>query len=309
VSHVESAPESPPTVVVTGANGLVGARVVTQLLEDGAHVRAVVRREGAAPNGAEEHVGDFADEDFAASVVKGATAVVSTVHPLGGPAEEQQQVAVQGTTTLARAARDAGVPLLVHVSTAAVYDRSPGAGDVDEQAPLVGDDADAYASSKRDADDALAEVDGLTRVLVRPPAILGAGESSIWNTKRPAQLRDDESERHAVPERTFAWVHVDDLARLVADVATGRVSTSDDPDRGPVEDGVTVVNVASGPATIRDYVGAVTGALGVDPVWEEGEAWTGQILADRARRWGWTPRVSLEQALDEVRAGLQDGTP
>ena len=302
MSNVET--DSPPTVVVTGANGLVGSRVVAQLLEDGAHVRAVVRREGAAPSGAEEHVGDFADADFAASVVKDATAVVSTVHPLGGPAEEQQQVAVQGTTTLARAARDAGVPLLVHVSTAAVYDRSPGAGDVDEQAPLVGEDADAYAGSKRDADAALAEVDGLTRVLVRPPAILGAGESSIWNTKRPAQLRDDESERHAVPERTFAWVHVDDLARLVADVATGRIATSDDPDRGPVEDGVTVVNAASGPATIRDYVGAVTSALGVEPVWEEGEAWTGQILADRARGWGWTPQVSLEEALDEVRAGL-----
>ena len=294
-----------PLVVVTGANGLVGSRVVRQLLSDGAHVRAVVRREGAAPEGTEEHVGDFADPDLAARVSTGATAVVSTVHPLGGDEDEQRRVAVQSIPALARAARDAGVPLLVHVSTAGVYDRSPSAGDVDEQSPLVDDDADVYAVSKRDADAALAEIEDLTRVLVRPPAILGPGESSIWNTKRPAELRDDEGERHAVPERTFAWVHVDDLARLVADVATGRIAPADDPDRGPVEGGCTVVNVAAGPATIRDYVGAVTDALGVEPTWEQGEAWTGRILTDRARAWGWTPQVSLEQALDELRSGLR----
>ncbi|GAA1914768.1 SDR family oxidoreductase [Nocardioides marmoribigeumensis] len=296
-------------VVVTGANGLVGARVVRHLLDAGAHVRAVVRREGAAPEGTEEHVGEFGDPEVAASVVAGASAVVSTVHPLGGEDEEQRRVAVESTPTLARAARDAGVPLLVHVSTAAVYDRSPSAGDVDEQADLVGDDADVYATTKRDADAALAEVEDLTTVLVRPPAVLGPGATSVWNTKRPAQLRDDESERHAVPERAFAWVHVDDLARLVADVALGRIATSDDPDRGPVEGGCTVVNAAAAPATVRDYVGAVTGALGVDPVWEEGEAWTGRIVADRAHAWGWQPRVSLAEALDELREGISGSGP
>jgi len=86
--------------------------------------------------------------------------------------------------------------------------------------------------TKRDTDAALAEVDGLTRVLVRPPAILGAGETSVWNTLRPAAIRDDERARHAVPEQTFPWVHVDDLAAFAADVATGRVPTAADPERG-----------------------------------------------------------------------------
>ncbi len=308
-SHPDPHRPADQVVVVTGANGLVGSRVVAHLLEAGAQVRSVVRREGVAPAGTEEHVGDFGDPSFAACVVPGATAVVSTVHPLGGEDEEQRRVAVESTPTLARAARDAGVPLLVHVSTAAVYDRSPSSGDVDEQSDLVGDDADVYATTKRDADAALAEVADLTCVLVRPPAVLGPGESSVWNTKRPAQLREDEAERHAVPDRAFAWVHVDDLARLVADVALGRIATSDDPDRGPVEDGCTAVNAAAAPATVRDYVGAVTGALGVDPVWEEGDAWTGRIVADRARGWGWEPRVSLEEALEELRAGISGSGP
>jgi nucleoside-diphosphate-sugar epimerase len=72
-----------------------------------------------------------------------------------------------------------------------------------------------------------------------------------------------------------------------------------------VAGGCTPVNVAAGPATQRDYLGAVTDALGVDPVWEDEPAWTGQIVSDRARRWGWAPQVSLDEALEELRAGLR----
>ena len=296
-----------PVVVVTGANGLVGSHVVAALSERGATVRAVVRRVGAAPDatGVEEHVGDFADPAFAASVVAGADALVTTVHPLGSGREEQRRVGLDGTLVIAEAAVDAGVPLLVHVSTAGVYDRSPGTGDVSEDSALVPDDADAYGVVKRDVDAALARVEGITRVLLRPPAILGPGESSVWNSVRPAQLREDEGARHAVPDKTFAWVHADDLAAFAADLATGAIATSDDPASGPVAGGCTPVNVAGGPATQRDYVGAVTEALGVEPTWDDEPAWTGQVLADRARAWGWTPRVSLEQALDELKAGLR----
>lgn len=300
-------PPSSAPVVVTGANGLVGSRVVAALTERGAAVRAVVRRAGTAPvlPGVEERVGDFGDEAFAADVVDGAAALVTTVHPMGEDAQRQRAVGLDGTLVIARAAARAGVERVVHVSTGAVYDRSPGRGDVDEHADLAGDDAGDYAVIKRDVDLALAGVDGPTRVLVRPPAILGAGETSVWNTMRPAQVRDDEAARHAVPEQSFPWVHVDDLAALVADVATGAIATSDDPETGPVAGGCTAVNVAGGPATQRDYLGAVTGALGLQPVWDEGEAWTGQVRADRARRWGWEPRVDLGRALAEVEAGLR----
>ena len=300
--------ESQPVVVVTGANGFVGARVCAALVERGAQVRAVVRRPGTAPStaGVEEHVGEFFDPEFAKTVVEGAAAVVTTVHPMGTDRENQHRIAVEGTPVLARAARDAGVPVLAHVSTAAVYDRSPGVGDVDEESPLVGDDAGDYAVTKRDTDAALAEVSGITRVIVRPPAILGAGETSIWNTLRPADIRDDEENRRAVPHQSFAWVHVDDLAVLASDVATGRIATSTDAGAGPVEGECTAVNVAGEPATVRDYYETVTGALGVEPVWDdEAPAWTGRILAERARGWGWSPSVDRAQALAELDAGLR----
>ncbi|NYE36702.1 nucleoside-diphosphate-sugar epimerase [Nocardioides cavernae] len=298
---------STPIVVVTGANGLVGSHVVSALSDRGATVRAVVRRAGAAPDlpGVEEHVGDFADPAFAGTVVAGADAVVTTVHPLGSGREDQRRVGLDGTVTIAEASVTAGVPLLVHVSTAGVYDRSPEVGDVTEAGALVPDDSSAYGVVKRDVDAALERISGITRVLLRPPAILGAGDSSVWNTVRPAQVRDDESERHANPDQSFAWVHVSDLASLAADLATGRMAPADDVARGPLAGGCTPVNVAAGPATQRDYLGALGEALGFEPTWDDGPAWTGRIVADRAAGWGWTPRVGLDAALDELRAGLR----
>jgi nucleoside-diphosphate-sugar epimerase len=63
--------------------------------------------------------------------------------------------------------------------------------------------------------------------------------------------------------------------------------------------------VAGEPATVGDYLGAVTRALGLEPVWEDGPAWTGQIRTDRARAWGWTPSVSLADALAELEEGVR----
>lgn len=292
-------------MVVTGANGFVGAATCAALVERGARVRAVVRRAGTAPAGTEEHVGEFSDAGFAASVVDGATALVTTVHPMGSDRETQHRVGVEGTTTIARAARDAGVRRLVHVSTAGVYDRSPDTGDVDEGSALVGEDGGDYGITKRDTDASLARVDAITRVLVRPPAILGPGETSVWNTLRPAAVRDEPAARRTAPDKTFAWVHVADLAVFLADVATGRVAEADDPERGPVAGECTAVNLAAEPARTRDYHETVTTAVGVEPEWVEEPSWTGRIVADRARAWGWTPAVDLGQALRELADGLR----
>jgi nucleoside-diphosphate-sugar epimerase len=294
-------------VVVTGANGLVGSRLCGALVRMGANVRAVVRRPGTAPSfdGVTEHVGDFADASFAAAVLAGADGAISTVHPMASDGEVQRRVGVVGTTTFAQAAAAAGVQRFVHVSTAAVYDRSPTAGDVDEFSALVGDGAGDYSVTKRDTDLAIGTVDGLTRILLRPPAILGSGDTSVWNALRPAEIRDKPAARHAMPEQTFAWVHVDDLVAFAADIATARVATSINPAIGPVQNACTPVNVAAGPATVRDYYETVTRAVGVTPVWDSSEAWTGRMLAERAHGWGWTPAVGLAEALEEIAIGLR----
>lgn len=297
-----------PIVVVTGANGLVGARVCAKLIEAGASVRAVVRHSGSAPQlpGVEEVVGDFTDATFAQSVVRSATAVVTTVHPMASDGEAQRRIAVQGTPVLARAARDAGVARLVHISTSSVYHRSPGPGDVDESSPLVDDDANDYPVTKRDTDAALAEIGGITTVLLRPPAILGSGKRSTWNALRPAAIRDQESARSVVPDQTFAWVALDDLSALAADLATGRIPTADDAADGPVEGRCTALNVAGAEyATVRLYHETVCTSLGVEPVWRDEPAWTGRYLTDRAAAWGWHPVVTLDDAMAELKNDLR----
>src|SRR5215211_6716613 len=100
-----------PLVVVTGANGFVGSHVCAALVDRGAQVRAVVRRAGTAPTlaGVDEYVGEFHDPAVAARVVAGATAVVTTVHPMKEGREVQHRIGVDGTQALARVARDAGV--------------------------------------------------------------------------------------------------------------------------------------------------------------------------------------------------------
>ena len=289
-------------VVVTGANGLVGSHVCAALAERGVAVRAVVRRSGTAPalDGVTEVVGEFTDPAQAPGLVEGAAALVTTVHPMGTDRATQEQVGVEGTTTIATAAREAGVGLLVHVSTASVYDRRAGVGDVDESADPVPDDAGDYPVTKRDTDARLEVLDGPTRVLVRPPVILGPGESSLWNTLRPRAMAEDPEEAHATPDLTFAWVHVTDLARLVGDVVTGVVPIGEDPEAGPVAGEITAVNAAAGASTFRHYLETVTTALGVEPTWDDGPAWQGRVVSERARAWGWQPQVSLEQAFREL---------
>jgi 2-alkyl-3-oxoalkanoate reductase len=138
-------------------------------------------------------------------------------------------------------------------------------GDVPDDGGLLPEGSGDYPDTKNATDAALAEVGRFTTVLFLPPAILGAGETSVWNTLRPKAVV--AGERRANSARTWSWVHVDDLTAFIADVATGAVATADDPDRGPVAGTTTPVIVAGQPATWRDYLGTVTDAPGVAPEW------------------------------------------
>ncbi|GAB3266475.1 hypothetical protein GCM10027425_32890 [Alteromonas gracilis] len=301
-----TAPATRP-VLVTGANGLVGSYVVAELVSRGVPVRALVRRPGTAPEapGVEEVVGDFTDPGTASSVVEDVAAVLTLAHPMAAEAGEQERVAVTGTAGLVEAAVGAGVRRAVHLSTAGVYDRTAGVGDVAEDAALVGDDASAYAVAKLRTDDALSRIAGVTGVLVRPPAILGVSDASVWNVRRPEDIRRDDPAARRHPEATFAWVHARDLAVLLADLVLGDIAEAEDAEAGPVAGVWTPVNAAAPPARWRDYHGTVGEALGVPITWSEEPGWTGCIRTERAARWGWSTSVSLADALTELADGLR----
>jgi uncharacterized protein YbjT (DUF2867 family) len=107
-------------VLVVGATGFLGRRVVARLTERGFVVRALVRPETSArslPAAVERVLGDLADYDSLARALLGMNAVVNAAGTVyDKPPDTYERVHVQGTRNLVRAATAQGVERLVHVS-------------------------------------------------------------------------------------------------------------------------------------------------------------------------------------------------
>lgn len=173
-------------ILVTGANGFVGAHLCRWLQEAGLGVRGAMREPGAVKGlseGAVSVVGDIGPETRWEEVLAGIDCVVhlaARVHVMredaADPAKMFRQVNVLGTERLARCAAQAGVRRLVYASSVKVN------GEETSDSPFTEQDAptpqDAYGRSKWEAEQILhrvAEETGLEVVIVRPPLVYGPG--------------------------------------------------------------------------------------------------------------------------------------
>ncbi|MCL5998458.1 MAG: NAD(P)-dependent oxidoreductase [Chloroflexi bacterium] len=173
------------SVLVTGATWFLGSALTRRLAGDGAHVRALARhpeRDCCFRNidGVEIIQGDITDENQMRDVIQGCKIVFHTAGVLNGSIEMQRQVNVGGTRNVMRAAAEAGVERVVHVSSAGAY----GFGrrsDISEDMPLEPGHA-AYGISKAEAEDVVRKVareHGLDYSIIRPGMIYGPG-SRVW---------------------------------------------------------------------------------------------------------------------------------
>jgi NADH dehydrogenase len=107
-------------VLVTGATGFIGPRVVHALRAQDRDVRALVRRPAQAAQlagwGAELATGDLTDPVSLRAAVAGCTHVVHLVAILNGSPADFERVMTQGTNDLVAAAKAEGVEQLVLMS-------------------------------------------------------------------------------------------------------------------------------------------------------------------------------------------------
>lgn len=172
---------------VTGGSGFLGRNLLDELRRRGVAARALVRSAEAArvvrAAGGEPVPGDLHDVSAMRAGMEGcevAFHAAAIVTDWGDPALFQR-VNVAGTEHVLSAARGAGVPRVVHVSTEAVLAGPAPLVNVNETAPRPAEPYGPYALTKGLAEDrVLAANEGaLTTVIVRPRFIWGRGDTSV----------------------------------------------------------------------------------------------------------------------------------
>ncbi|MDD3082224.1 MAG: NAD-dependent epimerase/dehydratase family protein [Desulfobacterales bacterium] len=145
-------------ILVTGATGAVGPRVVSALVESGFRVRTFSLNApppGRWPEGVDTRTGDVTDSVAVESAMQGVDAVIHMAarlhiaNPLPGLCSSYERINVGGTSNVVEAARQAGVGRLVFLSTISVYGASAGSVLTEDSTPLPDS---LYAQTKLDAE-------------------------------------------------------------------------------------------------------------------------------------------------------------
>jgi UDP-glucose 4-epimerase len=168
-------------ILVTGATGKVGSRLVKRLAQRGDHVRALVRDPARAADVRGDRVelveGDLLKAESLAGAVRGVEAVVHCAAFFRGATPEQAYAVNDlGSQHLANAARAASVKRFVFTSTGLVYGPTGGhlANEDHPCAPTA-----AYPVSKLAAERFLLAVEGLDVRVLRLPFVYGDGDPHI----------------------------------------------------------------------------------------------------------------------------------
>ncbi len=164
-----SAPEEPRTVVVTGATGYIGGRLVPRLLAAGHRVVCLVREPrklDARPWRNDPAVAvrqvDLGDPVGVAAAMQGAAAAYYLVHSMIAHGRDYRRLDLELAQAFAAAARTAGVGRIVYLG---------GLGE-------LGEDLSEHLTSRREVEQALAAT-GVPVTVFRAAMIIGSGSASF----------------------------------------------------------------------------------------------------------------------------------
>lgn len=198
------------TVLVTGATGFLGRRVVQRLLEADHEVRAMVRRPGSesifstAPT--EVCYGNVSDPDALMEACRGVSDVIHLVAVIRGGPRQFDAINRQGTANVVAAAREAGsVRRFVHISAV-------GAANV----PHL-----RYLHSKWAGEQEVVN-GGMPYVIIRPSLIFGPGDEFTNAVAALVRLLPITPVLGSGNNR-LQPIHVEDVARCAALSLSGNV--------------------------------------------------------------------------------------
>ncbi|MGB0696981.1 MAG: NAD-dependent epimerase/dehydratase family protein [Rhodospirillaceae bacterium] len=256
---MSSTPPVPGKVLITGARGFLGAALTKALQQDPKWIPLAGTRDGqpgtrlAQIEGLQVVVCDVTDPASVASALQGCDAVV---HCAFG----DRAATVDGTRTVLRAAQEAGIERMVHISTIAVHGGATGL--ITEVSPRVDPTIPDYAGNKAAAENVLFEAINSTPdqdpdqtprlIILRPTIIYGPG-SQLWIDSLASRLRSGLWGRFGpLGEGTCNPIHVDDVIAAIGQALVTNVAS-----------GSTYIINGADRLTWNDWFAAVAQALGL----------------------------------------------
>jgi uncharacterized protein len=192
-------------VVLFGGSGMIGSRVLDELLRRGHQVTAVVRHpEKVTARGAKVVKGDMTVEANVVETAKGAEAVISAY----GPPQDDPQSVVSATRTLVAGLEKAGVKRAIVVGGAGSLEVAPGVQLVDT--PHIPEQWKGIARAHRDVLPVLKE-SKLDWSYLSPAAFIQPGERTGKFRVGGTRLLSDDKGESRISAEDYAIALVDEL--------------------------------------------------------------------------------------------------
>lgn len=270
------------SVLVTGATGFIGGRLVEKLtIEQGCVVRALVRdfRTSAwlSRTPAEIICGDLTNPESMQRAVSGCSLVFHCAAATTSDYEEAYRVNVEGTRCLLEASKREGVRRFILISSVAVHETKQGEEVIDEQASFVDENADAYARTKLAGERVALDFgqrQNLPVVVIRPTIVYGP-RSSIWSVGYAVRILKNHFALSRQSTGHGNFVYVDDVVQALILAATASDAI-----------GEAFIIGAEDNTGWTDYLGCYSKMSGKPlPMWPDPLLYVLAVLFDRMEAW------------------------
>lgn len=196
-----------PVAAVTGASGMVGGRIVEQLLKRGWHVKVLTRSDLFPAENTEVITGDITDSASVDHLVASADAVFHCAAEIHDETK-MQAVNVQGTEMVLEAIAKYGTGYYCHLSSTSVYGLQY-RGRVTESSEYH--PRTVYELSKCDAEELVRTFQGNAKIVILQPAqVISASRPLLLQIGLRNSIRDRLMLRLKGREYSHL-VHVDDV--------------------------------------------------------------------------------------------------